>query len=140
MRDTASRFASSVSSRMFSLRAASISMRSTLMPPTRKSCRLTSACGFSRNFASSSRPRRPRARLVRSPLSASFCSSSTTNCGTTSGASMNPVAASGSSRPSISTLVSTTHGRTPRRVRENSTYGITRRRSSLVVSTTLMLR
>ncbi len=53
-----------------------------------------------------SRPRRPRLRFIESDESATSCSSFSTNCGTTSVPSTNPVSQMSAMRPSMITLVS----------------------------------
>ncbi|MDQ7779113.1 MAG: hypothetical protein RDV41_05330 [Planctomycetota bacterium] len=79
-----------------------------------------------------SSPRRPLARFIRSPESASFWSSSITNRGTTTGTSMRCVAIMSAMRPSIAALVSTTMGLPALPSRANSTKGITNLKSSFV--------
>ena len=53
-----------------------------------------------------SSPRRPRLRFIESAESATICNSWSTNCGTTSVPSRNPVSAMSAIRPSMMTLVS----------------------------------
>ena len=55
-----------------------------------------------------SRPRRPRLRFSESEESATCCSSRSTNCGTTSVPSRNPVSQMSAMRPSMITEVSRT--------------------------------
>ena len=68
-----------------------------------------------------SRPRRPRPRRIRSELSAIACNSLMTNFGITNCPSSTRVSTTSAMRPSMITLVSSTHGLLPRRSRANST-------------------